>query len=124
MPVSTNARPGEFVWGTAAARSVTRKVNLKRIPPILVRDDDDDIRMAPQELFVVGLDALCFALTRESLEKAVRRGRVASSSTSACRDRAALICSNIWRHAAIEAADILTGMATSNHGPGNEGRRR
>lgn len=71
MPVSTNALSAEVAWGTAAARSVTKKSEPETDRPlILVVDDDDDIRMALQELFEsVGLDALCFASTRALLEK-------------------------------------------------------
>lgn len=59
MPMPTNAHPAVAMRGSAAASDR---------PLILVVDDDREIRDALQDLFdSVGLDAICFASTRDLL---------------------------------------------------------
>lgn len=70
MPMPTNALPAVAVRGIAAASvKKTSKPETDR-PLIVVVDDDEDIRNALQDLFdSVGLDAICFASTRDLLEE-------------------------------------------------------
>lgn len=68
MPMQTNALSASFAWSTAAApRSAKADLEPDR-PLVLIVDDDEDVRSALRELLLsVGIDASCFASTRELL---------------------------------------------------------
>jgi FixJ family two-component response regulator len=68
MPMQTNALSASFAWSTAAgARSAKADMETDR-PLVLIVDDDEDVRSALRELLLsVGIDASCFASTRELL---------------------------------------------------------
>jgi FixJ family two-component response regulator len=67
IPLPLSKRPA---WkdATVIAHSGKKRATIER-PHVLIVDDDDDIRSALRELMLsVGLDATCFASTRELLE--------------------------------------------------------
>ena len=68
MPMQTNALSASSAWSTAAApRPAKADLETDR-PLILIVDDDEDVRSALRELLLsVGIDASCFASTRELL---------------------------------------------------------
>jgi FixJ family two-component response regulator len=68
MPMQTNALSASFAWSTAAApRPAKADLETDR-PLVLIVDDDEDVRSALRELLLsVGIDASCFASTRELL---------------------------------------------------------
>jgi FixJ family two-component response regulator len=67
MPMPTDALSAAPVWRTTDLKASEPQPDR---PAVLVVDDDEEIRDALRELFEsVGLDAICFASTRELLEK-------------------------------------------------------
>jgi hypothetical protein len=68
MSMQTNALSASSTWSTAAApRRAKADLETDR-PLVLIVDDDEDIRSALRELLLsVGIDASCFASTRELL---------------------------------------------------------
>jgi FixJ family two-component response regulator len=72
MPMPTNAFSAVTARGIAAASATRTSGADADRPLVLVVDDDEDIRNALQDLFdSVGLDAVCFASTRDLLEEEI-----------------------------------------------------
>jgi FixJ family two-component response regulator len=68
MTMPTDALPAASAWGTTVMKVMASGPSDR--PVVLVVDDDEEIRDALRELFEsVGLDAICFASTRQLLEK-------------------------------------------------------
>jgi FixJ family two-component response regulator len=74
MPLPTHALPAASVRARAVASATNLREPEADRPLILVVDDDEEIRNALQDLFEsVGLEAICFASTRELLERELPR---------------------------------------------------